>query len=85
MTYKIKQFGDNAELTIKIAGISLEDAVKVVNMAKQALGMSELDKTVINLIKGEGLLQAVKYYKDQTGMGLKESKEYCDELKAKYC
>lgn len=85
MNYEIKEFGDNAMLTIKIVGITLESAVEIVNLAKKSLGMSELDKTIINLIKNEGLLQAVKYHKNQTGMGLKESKDYCDELKAQYC
>ena len=85
MNYEIKEFGDNAMLTIKVVGISLQDAVKIVKLAKEALGMSELDRQVINLLKTDGLLNAVKYHKSQTGMGLKESKEFSDELKAKYC
>ena len=46
--------------------------------------LSTLDKTVINLMKDGRKLQAVKLYKDETGLGLRESKDYCDNLQAKY-
>lgn len=35
------------------------------------------------MFKNGHLLQAVKYYKEKTGEGLKESKEYCDALRDK--
>lgn len=34
--------------------------------------------------QGTQLLQAVKYFKEQTGMGLKESKDVCDEYREAY-
>jgi len=46
--------------------------------------VDELKVKAINLLKehkNQGMLQAVKFVKDKTGWGLKESKEYCDMLK----
>lgn len=40
----------------------------------------ELDKKVLELAYDKQLLQAVKLYKDATGLGLKESKDYVDAL-----
>jgi hypothetical protein len=36
------------------------------------------------LIKGETLLAAVKLFKDKTGHGLKDSKDYMDKVKDHY-
>ena len=41
---------------------------------------SELDKEILSLCTSGSLLQAVKLYKDNTGEGLKESKDYVDAL-----
>lgn len=44
-----------------------------------------LDQDIIRIGRGEPgkgtqKLAAVKYYKDVTGLGLKEAKDYCDKL-----
>src|SRR6218665_1840289 len=38
------------------------------------------DKHIVELLKQQGKLQAIKYLKDTTGMGLKEAKDYVDGL-----
>ena len=43
----------------------------------------EIDKKIIEFCKVGDRLSAVKYYKDQTGLGLRESKDYVDLLYAK--
>lgn len=86
MKYSITDNGIKAKLVIEIDEIELIDAVKLVESAKVLCGntLSVLDHKLIQLIKNEGLLQAVKYHKDQTGQDLKTSKDYCDDLKAKH-
>lgn len=46
--------------------------------------LTELDRRLLGLIRAGTLLQAVKLKKEESGMGLKESKDYCDALKAKF-
>jgi len=41
-----------------------------------------VDKRIIKLCSGGSKLAAVKYYKDQSGLGLKEAKDYVDNLVA---
>lgn len=36
------------------------------------------------MIKAGQMLQVVKYYKEKIGEGLKEPKEFCDNLKLKF-
>ncbi len=43
----------------------------------------KLETEIINLIKQNRLLEAVKRVKEITGLGLKDSKEYVEALKAK--
>lgn len=44
----------------------------------------EVDKNIIEYIKSNKLLEAVKYYKDISGVGLKEAKEYIDGINDTY-
>lgn len=44
----------------------------------------KLDKKIVEYIKYGSLLSAVKFYKDQTGTGLKEAKDYVDSIYAQY-
>ena len=50
--------------------------IKVDN--KQSLGKSE--SYYIDLLKREGKLQAIKEYKDEVGCGLREAKNFIDNL-----
>lgn len=43
---------------------------------------SQLDRDIINLCQTNQYLEAVKLYKEKTGAGLKESKDYVDSLTA---
>ncbi len=84
MKYNISNNGNDANLTIKFEGISLESAMKLIDAVKQVISLSEIDTAVLDLLKNASLLQAVKYHKEHTNMGLKESKEYCEALAAKH-
>lgn len=79
--------GTNVNLSINFLNISLQEAVSIIYTinSKTTLTLSELDKELVNMINSGSLLQAVKHLKDKSGWGLKESKDYCDNLKAKYC
>ncbi|HEY6160305.1 MAG TPA: CFI-box-CTERM domain-containing protein, partial [Bacteroidia bacterium] len=44
---------------------------------------NSLDEKVLELVKAERRLEAVKLYKDSTGLGLKEAKDYVDALATK--
>jgi len=89
MKFKIENVSENSQyvnLNINFSNISLDEAVTVLDAIEKKLGvnLSKLDKEIVAIIKDGSLLAAVKFHKEQTGMGLKESKDYCDNLKAKY-
>ena len=94
MEFKIENgLGEKVNLEISLKNIPLDEATRIVlsiQRNKSILLLSDLDKELISLmIPGPGQthgakLQAVKLHKDRTGYGLKESKEYCDELEARY-
>lgn len=44
----------------------------------------EITRKVIDLMKGGAKLEAVKFVKDQKNWGLKEAKDYCDDIQKKY-
>lgn len=41
-----------------------------------------LDKRLIELIKQNKFIEAIKLYREETGFNLRESKIYCDNLRA---
>ena len=43
-----------------------------------------IDAEYIQMMREGSKLAAIKLLKERTGMGLKEAKEYCDNLQAKY-
>lgn len=45
---------------------------------------SELVEQIVQSLKQGQKIQAIKYYRESTGAGLKESKEAIDELMEKY-
>lgn len=90
MKFKIENTvpnSNNVNLNIDFANIPLEEAVSVLNAIQNITlsVLSKMDKEIVALIKAGSLLAAVKYHKEQTGWGLKESKDYCNNLKEKYC
>lgn len=50
------------------------------NNVKSFSGADKYEHEVIHLIQNQGKLQAVKFVRDRTGLGLKESKDYVDHL-----
>lgn len=48
----------------------------------EALSTSQgrIEAEVINLLEREGKIAAIKYYREQTGLGLKESKDVVDRI-----
>jgi hypothetical protein len=59
-------------------------ANKIVNGDDAEAALSGLDKQLLGLIRAGTLLQAVKLKKDTSGIGLKEAKDYCDDLKDRF-
>ncbi len=51
-----------------------------ISSVKQNAADTTFDKQLINLCQQNRKLEAIKLYKDTTGEGLKESKDYIDEL-----
>lgn len=85
MNYSITNNGTKANLAISFEGIDLNDAVKLIEFAKTiGSNTSDLDYELLKIMKGGSLLMAVKLYKESTGSGLKESKDYCDNLRLKH-
>jgi len=88
MNYTLTK-NDNGEITLTLTKKfkTTEEAMTILLEIEKATGASSLSKMEVELLailKGSGLLQAVKHYKDATGQGLRESKDYCDELKLKF-
>lgn len=46
--------------------------------------LSEFDKTILGLMKGGKKIEAIKLYREKTGLGLKEAKDAVEALAAKY-
>jgi len=59
-------------------------ANQIVNGNDGEAALTESDKELLVLMRKGTKLQAVKLKKDISGIGLKEAKEYCDALEAKY-
>ena len=64
-----------------IPKMSLSDLREIQNAIELSLNKDNVQEKAIQLIKDGSLLAAVKWVKDCTGMGLKESKEYVDTLR----
>ncbi len=87
MQYELKrdEIG-KLRLTLNMEFSSLDDAMATLSLIEKHGGkssLSSLELELLPILKEGNLLQAVKYYKDVTGSGLKESKEFCDALRDK--
>ena len=60
------------------------DAIEALGKLESFVVKQTLDNELLPFMKLGNHLQAVKHYKDKTGLGLKESKEYCDALRDKF-
>lgn len=40
----------------------------------------QLELQLKNIIKRDGMIQAIKHLREETGMGLKEAKDFCESL-----
>jgi ribosomal protein L7/L12 len=49
-----------------------------------AEGLSDLDQQILELMKGQKKIEAIKLYRGKTGKGLKEAKDAVEALAAKY-
>ena len=86
MNYTITGNSNSIELNMTIKGATLDEIKRIVDFVNENSGdsLSQLDKELIEIIRTGALLQAVKHCKDKTGNGLKESKDYCEELRDKH-
>jgi ribosomal protein L7/L12 len=46
--------------------------------------LSDIDKEILMLLKGAKKIEAIKLYREKTGLGLKEAKDAVEALGAKY-
>lgn len=65
----------------KIPQMSYTDLREIQYAIELSLNKDNVQEKAIQLIKDGRLLVAVKWVKDCTGMGLKDSKEYVDTLR----
>jgi ribosomal protein L7/L12 len=62
------------------------DVFLTIHDAVDGAGASEelqLDHELLDIMARGNLVEAIKHHRTVTGMGLKESKDYCDALKAR--
>jgi len=87
MNYKLtKNEGGEIVLTINMKFNTTEEATTALLALEQvnhSPSISQLESELLVIIKNQGFIPAVKYYKELSGNPLKESKEFCDEVKAK--
>ena len=76
----------NGSVTIEVKMMfdRVDDAIVAVTELEKLTACTSIDNELLPFLKDGQLLGAVKYYKDKTGLGLKESKEYCDKLRDKF-
>jgi hypothetical protein len=65
----------------KIPTMSYTDLMEIQTAIEFSLNKDNIREKAIALIKNGQILQAVKWVKECTGWGLRESKEYVDSLR----
>lgn len=63
-----------------ISNFTVMDLIDIKTAIDNYLGGDDLQIQTARIMSESGKLSAVKYVKDKTGWGLRESKEYCDKL-----
>ena len=87
MQYELKrdEIG-KLRLTLNMEFNSLTDAMDTLSLIEKNGGktsLSAIELELLPMLKDGNLLQAVKHYKEKTKEGLKESKEFCEDLRDK--
>lgn len=87
MNYDLKRneegkFTLDIHMEFKTSTEAFEVISKIESNVVGILSLTSLEIELIPMLK-ESKLQAVKHYKDKTGEGLRESKDYCDNLQEK--
>jgi hypothetical protein len=92
-------FKEQLEELVKKNYDEFPDAVKwIMNMTMKediSLIKTDYEKFIFRLshgfgdfeghpFKGDNIVELIKWYRNKTGLGLKESKEKCDEFRARY-
>lgn len=88
MKYTLEK-NENGEITLTLTKKfkTTEEAMTALLGIEKVSGedsLSKLEAELLSIMRTGNLLMAVKHYKDATGQHLKESKDYCDELKLKF-
>ncbi len=90
---KITVTGSKGSIHADVTELRSEQLGKLMELAKEIVSgtqneeeaaLSGLDKQLLGLIRAGTLLQAVKLKKESSGIGLKEAKDYCDDLKDRF-
>lgn len=80
-SYDLKNINGLCSITISVENISEDLAQKMIEMVKtQPSPETSVDRRAIDLITEGSKLAAVKYIKEAMGYGLKEAKDYVDNL-----
>ena len=85
----VKKFKTTEEAMTALMGIekvSDEDSLSKLEIEKAngKYSLNKLEIELFSIMRTGSFIMAVKHYKDVTGQGLKESKDFCDELKLKF-
>lgn len=88
MKYTLEK-NENGEITLTLVKKfkTTEEAMTALLGIEKVSGedsLSKLEAELLSIMRTGSLLMAVKNYKDATGKSLRESKDFCDELKLKF-
>ena len=88
MQYDLKrEVTGKLKLSLTMEFNSLEDAMKTLHAIENGGGtavLTPMEVELLPMIKSGQMLQAVKHYKEKSGEPLRESKDYCDNLRLKF-
>ena len=65
---------------INKTNIKLDKIMKALNINEYDYNYNEINNELKNIINEKGKIKAIKRYREITGIGLKEAKEYIDNL-----
>lgn len=73
-----KSLTDNGELEIE----AIKELFGILGEGEGAI-LTSLDEELLDIINTKGIIPAIKRYREEARVGLRESKEYCEALKNK--
>lgn len=72
---------DAKELSEKLSGLTLSEARTVLEKQSTASEPSGLDEDEVKrIVEAEGKISAIKYVRQQTGLGLKDAKDFVERI-----